>query len=422
MPGRRSPGVESSEARSGNGRLPLEGVRILDFGWLVAVPLGNRVLADYGAEVIKVETSLRPEHARQKPLPWPNGPSRDEAAFLNHNHGKLGITLNVAHPRGRELALELARLSDVVTNNFSPGVLERYGLGYDDLRQSKPDIIALSAPMAGLVGPLRDYRALGLGIQHLAGVGYITGHPHQPPGPIPLSYPDYTCNPFHTAVAILAALRHRRLTGEGQFVEMSQYESTVNFIGPAVLDFSANGRVAERTGNASPYFAPHGVYRCQGDDRWCAIAVTSEGEWKALCQAMGRADLLEDSRFATLGSRLQHREALDREVEVWTKERAAEEVMRLLQSGGVPAGVVQTGEDMVERDPQYRERGLHQRLSHPQMGELLYHTQAARLSGTPGRTRRHAPAQGQDNEHVYRELLGLSEGELKHYVEEKIVA
>ncbi|MBI2872052.1 MAG: CoA transferase [Chloroflexi bacterium] len=395
-----------------NGRLPLEGIRVLDFGWYVAVPLNSRALLDYGAEVIKVETLTQLDPLRTG-FPQTGDMGVNSGSTYNaYNCGKMCVTLNLRHPKARELALRLVAVSDVVTDNYSPGVMEKYGLGYADLRRVKPDIIALSAPMAGLMGPLRDYRALGIGIQHLAGVGYITGHSHQPPGPIPLSYPDYTCNPYHGATAVLAALRHRRLTGKGQFIELAQYESTVNFIGPAVLDFSVNGRVAERTGNASPYRAPHGVYRCQGDDRWCAITVTSEGEWKALCQAMGRADLLEDSRFATLGSRLQHREELDREVEVWTKERAAEEVMRLLQSAGVPAGVVQTGEDMIERDPQYKARGFHLKMSHPEAGEMWYHTQAARLSKTPGRMRGRAPLLGEHNDYVYQQLLGMSEEEV----------
>lgn len=395
----------------------LHGVRVLDFGWYVAVPLATRMLRDYGAEVIRVETTLRVDAVRTG-VPTPPGISGVNAGmnWNNINNGKASITLNLAHTDGRELALRLVQIADVVMENYMPDVMDRYGLGYEALRRAQPDIIMLRAPMTGLTGPWSGWRAMGLGIQHISGIGYFSGYPDLPPGPIPFSFPDYCCNPYHAITAVMAALRYRRMTGKGQLIELAQYESTANFLGPAALDYSIHGRIQEREGNYSPYYAPHGVFPCAGDDRWIAIAVTDDEEWRALCRVMERKDWLSKEGYSTAQSRLKHKEDLHAVIADWTRSKDARDLMDALQRAGVPAGVVQSGKDVVEDDPQLRARGYYQKVRHPVTGEHLYDTRSAQLSKTPGRIQSHAPLLAQHNDVVYQQLLGLAEDQVNSLV------
>ncbi len=390
---------------------------MLDFGWYVAVPLATRMLRDYGAEVIRVETALRVDAVRTG-VPSPPGVSGVNAGmnWNNINNGKSSITLNLAHQDGRELALRLVQLADVVMENYMPGVMDRYGLSYETLRRAQPDIIMLRAPMTGLTGPWSGWRAMGLGIQHISGIGYFSGYPDLPPGPIPFSFPDYCCNPYHAITAVMAALRYRRMTGKGQLIELAQYESTANFLGPAALDYSIHGRIQERQGNDSPYYAPHGVFPCAGDDRWIAIVVTDEESWRALCRVMGRGDWLSRKDLDSAPERLARKDDLHREIAAWTQSQEARALMDALQRAGVPAGVVQSGKDVVEEDPQLRARGYYEKVRHPVTGEHLYDTRSAILSKTPGRIQGHAPLLGQDNDVVYQHLLGLSEDQVNEYI------
>jgi benzylsuccinate CoA-transferase BbsF subunit len=388
----------------------LKGLRVLDFGWYVAVPLATRMLRDYGAEVLKVETGEHVDPIRVSP-PVPSDASGVNSSLIYHNtnNGKLSVTLNLNHLEGRRLAEALVCISDIVTDNYSPGVMERYGLGYDELRILRPDVIVLKAPMMGLEGASSAWRAMGLGIQHVAGIGFYTGYPDLPPGPIPLSFPDYCVNPYHEVTAIMAALRYRRRTGEGQLVELSQYESTVNFIGPAALDYVLHGRVAVRHGNDSSRFVPHGVFPCAGEDRWIAIVADGDEAWAALCGIMQRDDWLANPNYGNLAGRLEHQDVIHASIAAWTHRREARELMDSLQHAGVPAGVVQTGRDAIENDPQLKARGAHQRVSQPEAGEHLYDTRSALLSKTPGRIQGPAPLLGEHNDLVCQELLGLSE-------------
>ncbi|MFH1087322.1 MAG: CoA transferase [Chloroflexota bacterium] len=393
-------------------RLPLEGVRVLDFCWAVAGPSVTRCLGDFGAEVIKVESTARLDHGRMLPPVIRTGGAEVGALFVNNNCDKLGVTLNMAHPTARDIARRLAAMSDVVINNFASDALERWGLGYDDLVKVKPDIITVSMPLMGTDGPRANYGGYGTGLQAMAGLHYLTGFPDDPPLASNIAYPDFGPNPMHTITAILAALHYRNRTGQGQHIELCQLESTVSFGAVPVLDYLANGVVEMRHGNRAETAAPHGAYRCRGDDRWCAIAVFTDAEWDKLTEVMGRPAWTRQQEFGSFPARKEHEDELDRLLEAWTVNRDADQTMMSLQQAGVAAGVVQSGKDITETDPQVRERGYFLRLKHPEVGEVVCEDVTIKLSASPGKVRRPGPGVGQDNEYVYRQLLQMSEEEI----------
>ena len=405
------------------GRLPLAGIRVADFTTWAAGPLVGKMLADHGAEVIKVESESFPDGLRlAAPKPLGNDSLNVGGWFNNLNSSKLSIALNMNHPKARDIALRLIQVCDVVIDNFAPRVMERWGLTYAELVKIKPDIIVVNEPMQGLDGPHRDYLGFGSTIQAVAGINYLTGFRHRPPVGIGLNYPDYSANPYHTTIAVLAALRYRHKTGKGQHIEVSQVESTASVLETAILDYTANGRVQSRVGNRLPHAAPHGAYRCRGEDRWCAIAVFNDEEWHAFCRVIGNPSWTKEERFATLLARKENEDELDRLVEEWTKERTPEEVMELMQRDGVAAGVVQNAEDMLVRDPQLRAREHYVYLDHSEAGRTAYDGVPFKLSATPSRPRSAAPLLGEHNDYVYKELLGMSEEEINEYLVEGVIA
>lgn len=412
-------------------RLPLEGVHILDLSWYGAGPIGVKVLGDLGAEVVHLESANRLDGLRQvgPKAPGQEGSVNTSSYFNNFNSSKKGITLNLNHPKARPLFEKLVAWADVVVANFTPDTMRRWGLSYEELRRVKPDIILVLLPAVGMEGPRSHYRGFGTGIKSIAGLDYITHHPGRPPHGPPGAYPDYVINCGHGAIAIMAALIHKRLTGEGQYIEVAQYESTVNAADTVVLEYTVNGRIQEARGNRLPYAAPHGVYRCLGDggatssgqDRWCAIAVFNDEQWQALCEVMGDPEWAEDPRFATLQGRKAYEDELDSLVTEWTSQRTAEEVMFLLQEAGVPAGILQTNQDLQDRDPHLRARGYYVYLDHPETGRAAYDNVPFVLSGIPRTLRAPAPLLGQHNVEVYREIVGLSEEEIAQLVAEQVI-
>lgn len=402
--------------------LPLKGLRIADFTWFGAGPMGTRPLAHYGAEVIIIESETR-GGLRHSQAAIGGNPSPNMSGFFNNfNSAKLSITLNMNQPEAIELAKRLVRISDVVVNNFSPGVMDKWGLSYDVLKEVNPQIIMAEMPVGGRTGPYRAMIGFGATIEAFAGMNELTGYPDRPPTGSEINYPDYASNPYHLLFAILSALHYRNKTGRGQYVDVSQLESTVCMTETNILDYTANARIQKRAGNRVQYAAPHNVYRCKGDDRWCAIAVTSEAEWQAFSRVLGEPEWAKDRRFAILEGRKQHEEELDRLVESWTLGRTAEEAMALLQAAGVPAGVVQNIADMVDRDPQLRERQFYVGLEHPEAGLTRYDGIVAKLSATPGIIQRPAPLLGEHNDYVFRELLGLSEEEINRLMVEQVIS
>lgn len=388
--------------------LPLEGIRIADFSWVGAGPFATKALADHGAEVIKVESGTRVDVIRlMHPFAAGTPGVNRSGYFANRNSSKLSITLNLKHPKALGIAQSLIQISDIVVNNFTTGTMEKLGLGYKTVRETKPDIIYLEMPMQGKGGPHSKYRGYGVTIGALSGFYNLIGYPDRIPVGTGTNFPDHVPNCMHACVAILAALIYRKRTGEGQYIELSQFESTINMFGAAVLDYSVNGREATRLGNRLPFASPHGTYRCLGEDRWCVISCFKEKEWLALCQAMGKQHLTRDSRFATLTGRLKHAEELDREITDWTSKRDVFEAMKFLQSKGVPAGVVEDARDTLERDEQLAARRHWTYVDHPEMGRCVYDAPPFRLAKTPGYLRSYAPMLGEHTRQVCVNILGM---------------
>ena len=394
------------------GMRPLDGVRVADFSWIGAGSYTTKLLADFGAEVIKVETRTRLDTLRSTP-PFKDGrPGVNRSGyFADRNTSKRSITLNLKHPRGLELARALVARSDILANNFSPGTMEKLGLGYAEAARLRPDIIYLSMSMQGATGPDRDHIGFGLTISALSGLHALSGPAHRPPAGTSTNYPDHVPNPCHAAFAVLAALRHRRRTGEGQFIDLSQTEPTIALIGAAVAECSANGRVAERRGNDAPGCAPRGVYPCEGEDRWIALSVRSDAEWRALVEVISPG-APPPAAWDEAAAREVELRALDAWVAARTRAFDRHALMRALQERGVAAGAVQDARDMVEHDPQLAHRAHWQRLDHPEMGRTLYNAPPIRLSATPGALSRPAPLLGEHTEEVCTGLLGLPREEL----------
>lgn len=380
-----------------NDKAVLEGIRILDFTWVLAGPYATRILADFGAEVIKVQ-----------PL-TPEAQDRFDRGYYNSwNRNKLGITLNLDKPQGIAIAKRLVSISDAVVENFTPRVMANWGLDYTNLTRLKPEIIMLSMSTMGQTGPRRDYTGFGPTVQAFSGMTCLASYPDKPPVGLGFSYADHVSG-MMACLALLSALEYRHRTGKGQYIDVSQVEALSSLLGDAVLDYST-GKPLAPMGNSSSGAAPHGVYRCRGNDRWCAIAVFNDEEWQRFKQALDDAPWLEDGRFASLASRLENAEELNKLVEAWTAERTAEEVMTVLQEHGVAAGVVQNARDLAN-NPQLKERGFFIELEHPELGKTISDATPIKLSGTPARYRRTAPLPGRDNDYIFRQLLGMSKEE-----------
>jgi benzylsuccinate CoA-transferase BbsF subunit len=317
-----------------------------------------------------------------------------------------------------EIARKIVALSDIVVENFAGGVMDRLGLGYEELKKVKPDIIMLSSCMMGQTGPNAWLGGVGPLLTALSGVPYITGWPDREPiqiGP----YTDFIA-PIFNIVAILAALDYRRRTGKGMYLDMSQYENFIHFMSPILLDYEVNQRVAGRMGNRLSYAAPHGAYRCLGEDRWCAVAVFTDREWESFCQVIDNPPWTDDPRFSTLLSRKENEDELDRLVEDWTIRHSAEEVMDLMQTAGVRAGVVQTAEDMLEHDPHLKSRHFFWDLEHPEIATYRAMRPPYVLSKSPCEVRR-APLLSEHTGYVLKEVLGMSDEEIADLVIEGVI-
>jgi benzylsuccinate CoA-transferase BbsF subunit len=398
--------------------LPLEGIRVCDFTWVIAGPTATRVLADFGAEVIRVEHEQAADSIRLGRPIVGDQPTLNNSGFFNYfNRNKKSILLNARHPDGMELLKRLIAKSDVVVENFSCGVLESWGLGYEELKEIRPDVIYCSISGFGHTGRDRAFTTWGPTAQALSGLTFTSGLPGKPPAGWGFSYMDHTAG-YSGAIAIMMALHHRNRTGEGQHIDMSQVEAGIALMGPAVLDATVNGRSWRRDGMPpgnrtwQPAVAPHNAYACVGEDRWIAIAVMNDAEWQALVRAMEEPEWALDRRFATNEGRLANQDELDTRIEEWTSELDDYEAMELLQAAGVRAGVCQKPGDRFERDPQSRARGWWHTLMHPELGECEHDGVAPRLSKTPGQLRMASPLIGQHTHDVLREVLGLSASEI----------
>ncbi|MFC2032246.1 CaiB/BaiF CoA transferase family protein [Chloroflexota bacterium] len=387
----------------------LEDVKVLDFSWSIVGPLTTKCLATYGATVVKVESKERIDIARTYYPMADNKPGIDRCGWFDlYATGKHSIGLNLNKPQGIELAKKLVTWADVVVETFTGGTMERWGLAYPDMVKINPDIIMIGMSLFGQSGPLMRQSGFGLQMQAYAGFTHLVGWPDRPPTGNSCPYTDYIA-PWYGIVAILGALDYRRRTGKGQYIDLSQFEAGVTFLAPAILEYTANNRVMSPIGNRSNYAAPHGAYRCQGDDRWCAITVSSDEEWEALCRVMGKPELTKDPKFATLQARKENEDELDRLIERWTINQPEEQVMLKLQEAGVPAGFLKDARDLL-RDPQLKHRQHYVELDHPEIGVHSYEQPTCRLSKTPAEIRR-SPLFCEHNEYIYTGILGLSDEE-----------
>lgn len=389
--------------------------------------IATRLLADFGADVIKIEDRTRIDLPRRLPIYKGEnalGPAEERrdadpnmgGLFNNYSRNKLGITINMRSPEGRALAERLITVSDIVTENFAPGVMERWGLTYERLRELNPSIIYARMSGYGHSGPHAEYRSYGPVVQAVSGLSHISGLPGREPSGWGLSYMDNLAA-YYNSAAVLMAVLHREQTGEGNEIDVSAFETGISLLGPVILDVAVNNRSTRRpdfpTGNRLEHHdaAPHGVYPCAGNDRWAAIAVFDQDEWVSLVAALGRPAWTTDPRFATQRDRTANHDALDEHIAAWTRQRTPYDVMNLLQEHGVRAAAVQTAEDLNDHDPQIEFRRLFFEMDHPVIGMARFEGIPMHMSRVEPDNWRSAPLLGEDNDHVFGRVLGLSEDE-----------
>jgi benzylsuccinate CoA-transferase BbsF subunit len=394
-------------------KAPLAGIRVIEHGQLLAVPYCARMLADLGAEVIKVESPLRLDSHRQTTYPdnepgeryWDRG-----GTFYSENRGKLAMTLDLRNPGAVEVFRDLVRLSDVVVENFTTRVMRNFGLDYESLVKVKPDIIMLSSTGYGHTGPWANYRAVGPMTEGASGIAAVTGYLDSPPVMAEVPYTDYIAAE-QSVFAVLTALHRRRRTGNGGCLDLSQVEAQASIAGELLLDAAVNGTDAGPQGNRHPVFAPHGFFPCAGDDRWLAIAVSDDAEWRALCSEMGEPDWCKASEFATAAGRRSAVDRLEALVVAWTRDQDAYALMHRLQAAGVPAGVAQDARDLMLSE-QLWQHGFFEWADHPDgtgIGLKPYPGAPWRFSESMRGAPRRGSALGEHNDYVLKEILGYSE-------------
>ena len=400
---------------------PLTNYRVLDLSRIWAGPYCTKLMADLGAEVIKME-SLSVYDSHRGPVSpargiaaYPDGEPGDEPwnrnGWFNCLHlSKYGITLELTSEEGRRVFERLVSISDVLIENFRQGSLERLGYDYEALRKHRPDLIYVSMPAFGNTGPWKSYLGYGIGQEQLSGMAHLTGYPDDGPMKSGINHGDPITG-SHAAGVLLAALRRRRRTGKGMYIDVSQQESSVAFMGAELLAYQMTGQEPERIGNRSRWYAPCNAYPCAGEDRWITIAATNDGEWAKLVGEMDAAPLADDTRFATGEARMANQDTLDAIIAAWTSAHDAFTLAERLQAAGVPAGPVLRGPDLLA-DRHYAERGTFITVDHPHVGPKQYPGLPWKMSRTPGEVRWPSPTLGQHNREIFNGLLGLTGEEI----------
>jgi crotonobetainyl-CoA:carnitine CoA-transferase CaiB-like acyl-CoA transferase len=389
----------------------LNGIRVLDFTWVLAGPYATRLLADFGAEVIKVQSAKTARGAEANATGY----------FSAWNRNKRSITLDMGRPEARSLALKLAAISDVVVESFSPRVKANWGFDFDRLREANPRLVMASLSGMGQTGPWRDRVAFGPTVQALSGLTALSSF--EPETPIGLGYAH--ADPIaglYAALAILAVLEQRDKTGRGLTIDLSAYEAACSLVGPALLAAQFDPGAVRPQGNRSRDLpaAPYGCYRCAGQDRWCVIAAFDTLQWQTLCAQMGFPAWAQDERFATAELRKTHQDELDERLGEWTALHTPEEIVALLQGAGVPAGVVQNAADLAN-DPHLAARRFFVSLDHPALGETVADVSPIRFRGDPPPAWQPAPLLGEANRYVFGDLLGLSDETLASLMEDGVI-
>lgn len=403
--------VGDARSRPGRERLPLEGVKVADFSWIGVGPITAKALADHGATVVHIEFDNPPDRLRLV------GPFKDDVPGINRcqffasfNTSKLSLQLNLKHPEGHAVARRLLEWCDIALDSFTAGTMNELGLGYDVARDLNPGIVMATTCLLGQSGPAARLAGYGYHAASISGFFEITGWDDRPPGGPFNAYTD-TIAPRFLTTALLAALDHRRRTGEGQFIDQAQMESALHFIAPELLDVQVSGTSARRNGNAHPSHAPHDVYPCAGVDEWCAIEVEDDDQWRSLRRVLGEPAWAADTRLDTAEGRMRSRELIDRELAAFTVEHEPLELMARLQAAGVPAGMVQRSSDH-QLDPQLAHRAFFRRLKHPEMGEVPYEGHQYRILGYDNGPRLPAPCLGEHTYTVLNEILGMDDDQV----------
>ena len=388
-----------------------EGVKVADFSWVGVGPQVARELAEHGATVVRVESHRHPDTLRML-MPIKDFRSGiDRSGFgACYNTNKYGLSVDLNMAKGQEVARRLVQWADVVTDSMTPGTMAKWGLDYESCKRIKPDIIYYSTCQMGQKGPFAAFGGYGMFGTSYAGYCHLLGWPDGSPMPLINNYSDFVA-PWYLCITLILALLHRQNTGSGMYLDQSQVEAGVDFLGPAILDYTINGRVANRMGNCDPYAAPHGIYACLGQNRWVAISVSSDEEWEGFCQAIGNPSWTDSAKFSTLLGRKENEDEMDRLITEWTKDYPPERVMEIMQGFGVASGVVETAEDLFN-DPQLEHREHLRFLEHGVIGRMAYNAPAYRLSKTPNHIWKAGPCLGEDNKHVYEEILGYSDDEI----------
>ena len=412
---------------------PFAGLRVADFAWVGVGPTVSKYLADNGAEVIRIESRTYPEALRRAPPFVNDTPGVDNSGyFANFNSSKLGMSVDFKHDRGPDLVRRLVEKCDIVTESYTPGTMARFGFDYETLSAGREDLLMISMPLYGQTGPWANYMGFGHVLQAAAGFNHLTGWPDGPPIGTGIAYTDFLV-PHFAAIALLAALDYRRRTGKGQYIDFGQMDAAVHGLGTAILDWTVNGHEQTRMGNHDFDACPHNAYRCK-DGRYVVVSCQTEQHWERFKAALGRPEWCDMDRMRRKAARLNEEREVDRHIQFWFEDYTydprvptppppsdapegppprlftTEEVIRLFQEFGVPCGIVQSPEAM-HADPQMAHRGHYWTLNHPTMGARTYDGPAFRLSLTPGELTKAAPCIGEDNEYVYKDLLGLSDDE-----------
>lgn len=394
---------------------PLEGVRVISMGTGGVIPDCGKTLGELGADVIKIESRSNLDMMRSF-----GADLNSNYGFNEINRSKRSFGVNLKTGAGWALVRELIKISDVFAENYRLGAVESLGLGYEDVRALKPDIIYLSSQGLGRGGPYSEYKAYGPLMAAASGLLRLWAHPDDPyPVGSNAPVPDHFAAK-HAVLAVLAALDYRRRTGKGQFIDMSLVEVGANLIGVYYLDYTINGRINAPRGNTNPYAAPHGCYRCKGNDQWCAITVFTDEEWERFCAVVGHPEWTRDPRFADILSRLRNAPTLDKLIEEWTSSQTPEEVMNLLQGAGIAAGVVQRSAQALE-DPHLKHVKAFVEIDHPAVGKRIYPNVPFKISGISLPPSRRAPLFGEHTREICRELLGLSEAEIERLKREGVL-
>ena len=400
---------------------PLTGVKVTDFTWIGAGSFTTKLLADMGADVVKLETATRPDTLRMMP------PFKDKVTgvnrsgyFADRNTSKRSIALNMKKPEAREIAKSMIEQSHIVINNFTPDVMTKFGLGWEQVKVFKPDIVYVAMSLLGATGPERDYLGYGHMVNAMSGLLGLSGYLDRDPTGTGTNYPDHIPNPTHAVFALLAALRHLRRTGLGQFVDVAQLEPAVSLLGPTVMEWTVNGVIRQRMGNHHDEFAPHGVYPTAGDDRWIAIAVANDDQWHALAKVLERSEWLNDTRWVSPKSRLLNRDSLNEAIAKASSAHDGERLMQALQERRVPAGVVLDCSEVITNSQLvHRHQWVH--LDHPEMGNSLYSAPPMHLSKTPAWPRSPAPLLGQHTREVCREWLNLEDHRIDELIAQEVL-